>query len=741
MGFLNLCYKKSRKMTLKFENLSHIQVKETLSSKEEKTLVIDCSECSGAPENLFQNGECILCVLKNLYLNRKKVFKNLSTKIHDPLIERDQISLFLYYFKRISYIEKIWRKIECIGKKKCMYQEFDCKITALPAKIPSFSNDLILNPLYVFNFTSEKIKEIKDHEYFNIECQNCSKKVLVLLEALLNTLYELKVIQSYKRFLKSNSNSKDLNKFYEEFFFKKSLFFEEKKSFDKAFIVSTGDLFEKYKTGDNQIFQISIYNMANEYEKKYTVQYSFESVVDENYFKKVVQDVKNNLKLLNINKIAPLEDLISIYKKEALIYLNSKYKFPLIEKERIAYIAALCKLNLEKIFPLLIDDFIEEVFLDSPNDKIYINHQKFGRCRTDIKFELKEIERLKTFLRIYSGKRLDYSNPSIKVVIKNKYFYCRFAIDVEPIQLNHFALDIRKLNKNILTIQDLLKNGTLNPAIAAFLYLSLIRRVNITVTGETDTGKTTLINALDLLTPKEFRKIYVENVIESLNQSKYERHQLKYKVDSLQVGLNHKLSKQNQIRNLLHRTPDIIYLGEILTKEEAEAMFHCLAAGLKGFQTIHSNDIASLINRIIHHFKIHISCLRDLGLIVFMKKNREKRFVDSISEINNNIEDDKEIYQTLFKFNPQKKNWANLVNLFNSNIICKLRKYEDISKEKFQVLFNLYKDMFNTLQKIDKLSINKLIKFFDHVSFHSSDRLENLCLFLENWKNSCSLNL
>ena len=143
-------------MTLKFENLSHIEVKETLSNKEEKILVIDCSECSGALENLFQNGECMLCVLKNLYLNRKKVFKNLTTKIHDPLIERDQISLFLNYFKRISYIKKIWRKIESIGKKKCMYQEFNCKITALPAKFLYFSNDLILNPLYVFNFSSNE---------------------------------------------------------------------------------------------------------------------------------------------------------------------------------------------------------------------------------------------------------------------------------------------------------------------------------------------------------------------------------------------------------------------------------------------------------------------------------------------------------------------------------------------------------------------------------------------------------
>ena len=101
----------------------------------------------------------------------------------------------------------------------------------------------------------------------------------------------------------------------------------------------------------------------------------------------------------------------------------------------------------------------------------------------------------------------------------------------------------------------------------------------------------------------------MENVIESLNQSKFNRHQLKYQVDSLAEGKEQIYSKQNQIKKLLHRTPDIIYLGEILTKEEAEAMFHCLAAGLKGFQTIHSNDINSLLNRFLYHFKIDLSCL------------------------------------------------------------------------------------------------------------------------------------
>jgi len=54
--------------------------------------------------------------------------------------------------------------------------------------------------------------------------------------------------------------------------------------------------------------------------------------------------------------------------------------------------------NLQKLFPLLLDDYIEEIFLDSPNDKLYLNHQKYGRCRTDKKFTLKEIDRIKTLL-------------------------------------------------------------------------------------------------------------------------------------------------------------------------------------------------------------------------------------------------------------------------------------------------------------------------------------------------------
>ncbi|MBY9019767.1 MAG: type II/IV secretion system ATPase subunit [Candidatus Lokiarchaeota archaeon] len=727
-------------MTSNIDELSHFQIKETIDDKEEKTLIIDCLTCSNLEEGRHFTSECINCVLKNLYLNKNSINRTTSVKRRENLIEYNQLSSMLGFFNKITPIRKIWKKIENIGKKKCRYQEFNCKLGTLYDSPFSTNTNPIYEPISFFNSTLDKLKEFKGIEVINFDCQKCIKKVLTFIENILDILNKLDIIHKYKKFSIKDSSAECIIDFYNHIVFGVPFTSITNILTKNSSITSKSDLIETYKVGKNEVFQILIFDVTNEYEKHYIVKFSFQSSGEEDFFKKIVIDAKNNLNLLNSDKIIPLEELISVYEINAKRYLISKYKLSENEIESISFVSALHKLKLEKVFPLLVDDHIEEIFLDSPKEKIYINHQKFGRCRTDITLDLKDIERLKTFLRLYSGRRLDFSNPSIKVVIKNKYFYCRFSIDVGPIQLHDFALDIRKLNKNIYTIQDLLKNGTLNHTISAFLYFLILRRVNITITGETDTGKTTLINALDLLAPKEFRKIYVENVIESLNQSEYQRHQLKYQVDSLEDQLTNQASKQNQIKYLLHRTPDIIYLGEILTKEEAEALFHCLAAGLKGFQTIHSNNIDSFLNRIIHHFKIHVSCLSDLGLLILMKKNRQRRMITSIVEMKKKKVEANKIYNTLFKFEPNLKDWSASKTLYESNLVKQIRKYEDISQDKFHFLFELYQDVFKTLRQIEKLEIFNLIELFDRLSFYSLTNVEMLPVFWENWKNSCSLN-
>ena len=53
--------------------------------------------------------------------------------------------------------------------------------------------------------------------------------------------------------------------------------------------------------------------------------------------------------------------------------------------------------KIDEIFPLLLDNYIEEIFMDSIDDYIYINHQVYGRCRTLIQVRLETVNALKTY--------------------------------------------------------------------------------------------------------------------------------------------------------------------------------------------------------------------------------------------------------------------------------------------------------------------------------------------------------
>ncbi len=711
----------------------NFQIKENFEGKKETFLKIECINCQEIDSGFFNNKKCIFCFLEILYDNKNKKFEDLSAESLGGIIKNKKIILFLEYFKKLKKIKRIYKKIINFKTKNCKFIDFNCKVFSNYTSYFILDDKSFLNPILLYNFINKKKIAISEKIIVDSICKNCLNLKINSLLQILQILENSKIIQEFKRFQKNSISLYKGSNFYKYLLIENYNFFGEKDP-NKAIQKKNENLVEVYEIGKFKAFQVSIFKVSHEFERKYDVSLSFKTESEKEYFKKIIEALTKNIQIMKFNRIIPLESLIEIYRLESLRAIRLNLSLSRDEENKISFIMALNKLNLYKIFPLLIDDNIEEIFLDSPDDKIYLNHQKYNRCRTEIKLNIKEIERLKTLLRLYSGQRLDFINPSIKYVIKNRYFYCRFAIDVKPVHLNDFALDIRKLNKNILTIQALLKKNTLNPLMAAFLYFCILRRINITVTGETDTGKTTLINALDLITPKNFRKIYVENVIESLNQQKFEKHQLKYLAESLGDSKNKKYSKSNYIKTLLHRTPDLIYLGEILTKEEAHAMFHTLAAGLRGFQTIHSNSVDSLINRFIYHFKIDPSCLNDLDLIILLKKDFTNRKVISISEINFNSFEGKKYYRPLFQYNPESREWDNLCSLYGTNTINKLKKYEALSVEKFNKIINIYEDIFNFLYVVKKIDNGILVDLFHKISYFSMTSINLLENFWNGWK-------
>ncbi len=722
------------------KNLSYFKEKENLDGKKDKILVLDCHNCHQKECNFFKSETCINCFLKTLFNNRNQKFNYILIQCNEILINDTQFELILEYFKVLKKIKRINSKIDKIRNQKCKYKEFKCKVFSNISSLYKVKDFVYFNPILIYDNYTKGFSNLKKKKINDSICQECYKIIRTSVKFLLKLLNDLRIIKKLNQFKLEFETYKNHNRFYEYIFSRSSLMMNDIQEISDKNVDKDKQLLKSYNLGKHNSFKVCIFENEFQIEKNYRVESFFKGEKQEDYIEKIIQDIYHNIEITKLDRIVPIEKLIEFYEKESLKILNSKYKFPDTVNQKIGFLTAIKKLNLEKLFPLLIDDFIEEIFLDSPKDELYINHQIYGRCRTNLLFNSEELERIKALIRLYSGQRLDFKNPSIKFVIKNNYFYCRFSIDVKPIQINDFALDIRKLNKNIFTIQDLLKNGTIDPLISAFLYFNICHRKNITITGETDTGKTTMINALDLLTPKEFRKIYVENITESLNQIEFGKHQLKYRVDSLEHAVVDKYSKSNQIKTLLHRTPDIIFLGEILTKEETEAMFQCLAAGLRGFQTIHSKNVDSLMNRFLYHFKIDRSCLNDLDIIILMKKKYNERKIIGIFEINKSPEPNNSLFNTIFEYNPQTNKWILTKSLYETNMILDIKKYEDLSKEKFLSFIKVYNDIFDFLLKSDKIENIELIEFFDKVSYYSIISFESLEQFWNIWKKNRSLN-
>lgn len=304
-----------------------------------------------------------------------------------------------------------------------------------------------------------------------------------------------------------------------------------------------------------------------------------------------------------------------------------------ITRIRLSEIIAYRRSILGKIMPIILDDSVEEIYLDRPYAPIYFDHQENGRCVTSITFQDDDVPNIVTLIRSESNLHLDRSNPSLKMDFQIKDAVLRFSASMPPLSPDGLSLEIRRAKSNPFTIKNLIDNETLTPEAAAVLLFAVSCRFNITITGGPGTGKTTLLNALDMTTPNWWRKIYIEDAIESREQAAY--HQVRFRVDPMDE-LSMKFSKSEEIIKCLHRSPDYLILGEIQTAEHSRALFQAITAGLRTIQTCHSGSAASLISRWKFGHGIQDDNLALMDVIVTLdrpKPGESKRRVSEIIEI------------------------------------------------------------------------------------------------------------
>ncbi|MFX1539736.1 MAG: ATPase, T2SS/T4P/T4SS family [Promethearchaeota archaeon] len=417
-------------------------------------------------------------------------------------------------------------------------------------------------------------------------------------------------------------------------------------------------------------------------------------------------------------RLQSLEELLNSKISNYQNYLNSHFQeLTELEQKNLAIYVTAQSLNVTKTMPLLLDDDVQEIYLDKPGSVYYLDHAKWGRCKTNLVPSYSELSHIITRLRLESRKPLDERMPSLKTELKTNLFHVRAAIDIPPLAHEGPHLNIRKLRMRILTLPELITNRTISLSAATFLILCLTLRTNMTICGEPSTGKTTLANAINLISPPSWRRIAIEDALESVTIDEWGRHKVIFKVDPFDSLDKSRSTKSDEIIRLLHRSPDWVFLGELQTAEHSSAMFHAISAGIRGIQTCHANSNSDLLLRWRIHHNIPEVCFQGLGLLIHMTKEVSQgqiiRRVAQISEVK--FHSDTTALITLFEWDKTSGQLVQKIDNLITPLISRTCKFQSISEQDIRKRFETYKQTLAELISNGEYNPSVIVSTFDKI--------------------------
>lgn len=307
------------------------------------------------------------------------------------------------------------------------------------------------------------------------------------------------------------------------------------------------------------------------------------------------------------------------------------------------------------ITELLEDPSITEIMVNGIND-IYIELE--GKIIKDdsVSF-INNNHILRTIQRLIQpiGRTIDTANPMVDARLSDG---SRLNAIIEPLSLNGPVLTIRKFKRELATIEDFLRNGTMTPYMARFIEACVISKMNIIVCGGTGSGKTTLLNVMSSFINNDERIITIEDAAElKLEQE----HVISLETRSSNYEGTGEVTIRDLVINSLRMRPDRIVVGEVRGKEAFD-MLQAMNTGHEGsMTTLHANSPKDSLNRLetmvlMAGMEIPIKAIREyienaIDIVINISRLTDgKRKITSISEVVG-FENDEIVLNEIFAFN------------------------------------------------------------------------------------------
>jgi pilus assembly protein CpaF len=306
--------------------------------------------------------------------------------------------------------------------------------------------------------------------------------------------------------------------------------------------------------------------------------------------------------------------------------------------------------------PLLRDETITEIMVNGP-DKIFIERK--GKIEhVSMTFESDE-HLMRIIDRIVSplGRRIDESSPMVDARLPDG---SRVNAIIPPLALNGPVLTIRKFSKKPLTVDDLIRFGTITAEAIEFLKACVIARLNVVVSGGTGSGKTTFLNVLSSFIPDDERIVTIENAAELQMR---QEHVVTLESRPCNIEGKGEVSIRDLVMNSLRMRPDRIVIGECRGGETLD-MLQAMNTGHDGsLTTLHANSPRDALARmetmcLMAGMDLPVRAIREqiasaMDVIIQQERMRDgSRKITRITEVQG-MESDVIVMSDIFHFEQQ----------------------------------------------------------------------------------------
>ena len=238
------------------------------------------------------------------------------------------------------------------------------------------------------------------------------------------------------------------------------------------------------------------------------------------------------------------------------------------------------------------DDTITEVMINGP-ENVFIEQN--GRLfKLDKQFESqRRLEDIIQRIVGLAGREVNQANPICDTRLPDG---SRVNVVLPPIALCGPTITIRKFSKTPMTIEKLIKYGSITQEIADKLELLVKAKYNIFIAGGTGSGKTTFLNALSNYIPKDERVITIEDSAEL--QITGVENLVSLETRNANASGAGEITIRDLIKSSLRMRPERIVVGEVRGGEALD-MLQAMNTGHDGsLSTGHANSTEDMLSRL-----------------------------------------------------------------------------------------------------------------------------------------------